>query len=255
MNKVKFLFIFTTYSNLPVVKRTLPSVIEEVKKNDAALIVFDSTEAQDNRNDKVSFLRKLRDKHDFFLILSDNLSLGHARNTCLYLGQKLFKPEYICMIDDDHGFKPGMIQHLLLAMKKYYGEKAPNGLRFGLFSGCGIHIGNDCKMHKLEDGHLYPDENSSIGSLGGTNGCFRCAPTSHWTNVLEGYNTDEYLISYYQSRSISRKNYFNGFTSLIVKGGSFCNFIKNEGRGDSSRKGNRWDDQYTASDRRAKFIK
>jgi hypothetical protein len=164
----------------------------------------------------------------------------------------MYLPDYICMIDDDHGFKEGMIASLVSAMRDYYGKQAPNGLRFGLFTGCNEHRnGPRCSIDK----HLYPDANCKPGALGGTNGCFRCAPTQHWNNVLHGYDVDEYLISYYQSRSLSTNNYNRGFTTLIVDSGKSCFFVDNEGRGDSTKAQKRWDNDYTASDARAMFKK
>lgn len=250
--KVKFLTIFSTFGKLEIVKKTLPSILEDTKKNNAGLIVFDSTDNNEKKA-KWNYLESLNENKDFFLMLSTNLSLGHARNTCLHLGQELFLPDYICIIDDDHGFRPGMIRSLISTMDKYYGKIAPNGLKFGLFTGCNIHRVQ--KHHVLPDGHSYPDKNCKIGPLGGTNGCFRCAPTSHWNNVLKGYDLDEYLISYYQTKNISTRNYFRGFTTLVVDSGNKSFYIHSGGRGASNKGQRLWDDQYTASDERAKYCK
>ena len=190
MDKAEFLTIFPTFGNLEVVKQTLPSVIAETKRNNARLIVHDSSEK--GRDEKWAYLQELNKSNDFFLLLSTNLSMGHARNMCLALGQELYAPDYICMIEDDHGFNEGLIPEIVQAMKKYYGEKSPNGLRYGLFTACEKH--HYAQKHKLDDGCSYPDIESDPGSLGGANSCFRCAPASHWTSVLKGYDTDEYLI-------------------------------------------------------------
>jgi len=254
MDKKQIVTIFQTYGSISIVKQTLPSVIEETKKNDAALIVFDSTEIKDGRKEKWQYLQNLNVNDDFFLILSSNLSVADSRNTCMFLAQKLYVPDYICIMDDDHGFKSGFIAKLIDAMQKYYGKIAPNGLRFGLFTGCGEH--RHGPRLNMKDGHTCPDPTCKPGALGGTNGCFRCAPTSHWNNVLNGYESDEYLISYYQTSSISRRNYHKGFTTLIVKNGSKMFCINYSGRGGSAPKGKMlWDDKYTASDRRSKYRK
>lgn len=254
MNKVETLIIFPTYNKLEIVKKTLPSIIKEVKNNDAALIVFDTTDTG-NKNRKWKYLERLNANEDFTLILSTNFGAADVRNTCLYLGQQLFCPDYICVLDDDHGFKDGLIKSMTKAMKKYYGKISPNGLRFGLFSGCNIH--RTGKRNILPDGHAYPDASCKTGALGGTNGCFRAAPTSHWNNVLEGWGSDEYIISLYQTRNLSVKNYNKGFTTLIIDNGEkgFC--VDNIGRGTSMNKNGLklWDNTFAASDKRAKYIK
>jgi len=251
MKKVEFVTIFTTYGKIDVVKKTLSSVVKETETEPKAAVIVMDTTVGPERESKWRWLQDKYGNHDdVFLVLASNTSLAIARNTCLHLAQELYTPEFICMIDDDHGYKTGILLDLMVAMDRYYGEEAPNGLRFGLFTGCNVHRnGNRCKIDK----HLYPDSNCPPGTLGGTNGCFRCAPTRHWNSVLKGYDVDEYLISYYQSRSISTRNYNRGYTTMIVNGGDSCFFVENEGRGDSTKSKKRWDDLYTASDKRADF--
>jgi glycosyltransferase involved in cell wall biosynthesis len=250
MKKVQFLTIFTTYGNLNVVKKTLPTVLEETRKNDAALIVYDSTD-DDQQDQKWSYLRSL---DNVFLILSTNLSVALARNTSLYLGQQMFLPEYISVLDDDHGYKPGFIESATDAMRTYYGRVSPNGLRFGLFTGCGKHR-PDKRLPLSGTKHTFPDERCKPGNLGGTNGCFRCAPTSHWNNVLQGWAVDEYLISLYQTNTVNRRNYNRGFTTLIIDDGTKGLHLNTTGRGTSNKSGLLWDNKFTASDRRAKYKK
>lgn len=251
MDKTEFLSIYGTFENLAVVKQTLPSIIEETKQNDARLIVHDSS--VDGRQEKWDYLLELNKHQDFHLILSDNMSMAHARNMCLHLGQELFSPDYICMIEDDHGYKPGLISAMVDAMKQYYGKPAPNGLRYGLFTGCGRH--NVPEREILEDGHAYPSADLKTGPLGGTNSCFRCAPTQHWQNVLKGYDTDEYLISVYQTVNLNYRNYNKGFTTLIVHNGDLTFDVTATGRGFTGTSELRlWDDNYTASDLRSKYL-
>ncbi len=249
MEKTQFLTLFMTFEKLEVVKETLPSVIAETKKNDARLIVHDSSE--DGKDEKWSYLRDLNKDRDFFLILSDNLSMAHARNMCLFLGQSLYAPDYICMVEDDHLFSSGLIRSMVDAMKKYYGQVSPSGLRYGLFSGCATHC--YAKRSLLEDGHACLDKDSEPGMLGGANSCCRCAPTAHWNNVLKGYDTDEYLISTYQTKHLNYRNYHKGFTTLIVDNGARMSLVENEGRGTSQRNLKLWDEIYTASDYRSSY--
>lgn len=249
MDKTEFLTIFPTFENLEVVKQTLPSVIAETKKNHARLIVHDSSEK--GREEKWQYLQELNRNNDFFLLLSTNLSMAHARNMCLKLGQELYAPEYICMIEDDHGYNEGVIPRLINAMKMYYGQVSPNGLRYGLFTACEKH--HYAEKHPVDEVCSYPDAESPPGSLGGANSCFRCAPTSHWNNVLIGYDTDEYLISTYQTRNLCYRNYHKGFTACIL-GANLSFDVESVGRGTSATtKQNLWDETYTASDMRSNF--
>lgn len=179
-----FLTIFPTFENLEVVKTTLPCIIAECERTGSKLIVHDSS--NNARDAKWRYLRDLRDNQDFFLILSDNLSMAHARNMCLSLGQEMYVPDYICILEDDHGLREGFISEAIEAMKTYYGKTSPNNLRFGLFTGCGTHHYADRGL--TEDRHGYPKAESKPGMLGGANSCCRCAPTSHWNNVLKGYD-------------------------------------------------------------------
>ncbi len=251
MDKAEFLTIFGTFENLDVVRQTLPSIIEETRRNDARLIVHDSSVR--NRREKWDYLLELNKDHDFHLILSDNMSMAHARNMCLSLGQELFAPDYICMVEDDHGFHPGLIPAMIENMRKYYGKQAPNGLRYGLFSGCGIH--NTLDRQALVDGNSCPNATNPPDELGRANSCFRCAPSQHWHNVLKGYDTDEYLISVYQTANLNFRNYNKGFTTLIVQDGRLVFDIDATGRGFTSTNSIRlWDEKYTASDRRSHYL-
>jgi len=252
MDKTTFLTIYKTFERHEVVKQTLPGIIEETKRNDARLIVHDSSVT--DQDEKWAYLLDLNKKNDFFLMLSSNMSSAHVSNMCLQLGQELYAPEYICIVEDDHGFLPGTISALIGAMKEHYGKVSPNGLRFGLFTACAVH--NFHLNQQLPDGHACPSAGLEITQMGRANACFRCAPTSHWNNVLKGFDTDEYLVSNYQVSNLNRRNYFKGFTAMLVCNGQLCTFNDLPGRGASDKTGlRRWDATYTASDPRSKFKK
>jgi hypothetical protein len=181
------------------------------------------------------------------------MSMAHARNMCLSLGLSLFAPEYVCMMEDDHGLRRGAIPALIRAMQKYYGKESPNGLRYGLFTACRT-CWKQHKHHRTLDGHAYPAPHLEPGILGGANSCFRCAPTTHWVSVLKGYDADEYPISSYQTRNLSLRNYHCGFTSLAVKNGSLCFDVDRAGHGVTLERAQRpWDPNYAASDLRSSF--
>jgi len=249
MDKTSFLTIYPSFENLAVVKETLPKVIGETLANDARLIVHDSSVR--NRPEKWQYLQELNKNNDFFLLLSDNISMAHARNMCLQLGQSLYAPDYICMLEDDHGYLPGFIPSMIYTIQTYYGKISPNGFRYGLFTGCGRHY--SCNFIMLEDGNSYPDANNEPMEIGRTNSCCRCAPTAHWNNVLLGYDTDEYLISTYQTKNLNYRNYHKGFTSMLLQNGKFVFDIEAIGRGTTSPGIKLWDQDYAASDRRSVY--
>jgi hypothetical protein len=251
MNKKEFLTIYPTFERLSLVKKTLPTIIEETQKNDAMLIVHDSSVKE--RDKKWQFLQELNNQNDFLLLLSDNISMAHARNMCLYLGQELCAPDYICLLEDDHGFHPGFIPAMIKAMNKYYGKVSPIGeMRFGLFTGCKIHQWRE--QHLMKDGHAYLDSEAPPRKLGRANSCCRCAPTAHWNNVLKGYDTDEYLLSVFQTSGINTRNYHKGFTTLIVENGQKMFNIEEDGRGVHRNTDHKlWDGKYTASDPRSSY--
>ena len=249
MMKTSFLTIFCSFENQAVVEETLPSIIRETRDQDARLIVHDSSVR--DRDRKWAYLRELNREGDFFLLLSDNLSMAHARNMCLHLGQEMYAPEYICMVEDDHGYHPGFISAMTAAMLGYYGKTAPNQLRFGLFTGCREH--NPRNRAAVEEGHTYPKPDSPPKHMGKANSCCRCAPTAHWNNVLKGYDTDEYPISLFQTANLNLRNYHKGFTSMVVGDGRHMFSVPNQGRGTSSAAGDRlWNDEYAASDPRSR---
>src|SRR5665213_2313217 len=249
MKKVEFLTIYPTFEQLEVVRQTLPSIIDETRRNDAALIVHDSS--VNGRQEKWEYLRSLNKENDFFLILSDNLPMAQARNMCLFVGQEMFCPDYICMVEDDLGFRAGLIEALVKAMDTYYGVPSANGLRYGLFTGCGEH---HAKQILLDDGNACPHPDSVQGNLGGANSCFRCAPASHWQNILKGYDTDEYLISTFQTKHLNYRNYHKGFTTMLVDNGKKAFHVSCVGRGVSSQTALKlWDEEYTASDKRSRY--
>jgi hypothetical protein len=253
MNKTEFLTIFATYDALSTIQTTLPSIVEETKRAGAALIVHDSTDGEHSK-DVWDWLQELNRENDFFLILSSNLSMAHARNMCLQLGVSMYAPDYVCMMEDDHGFLPGLIPEMIVAMRQYYGKLAPNGLRYGLFTACRT-CWAEHKYHETLDGHSYPDAGLPPVYLGGANSCFRCAPASHWNAVLKGYDPDEYPISFFQTSNCNFRNYNNGFTTLVVGNGALISSVQRTGRGVSRESfPPLFDTLYTASDRRSHHL-
>jgi len=159
------------------------------------------------------------------------------------------------MLEDDHGLREGAIDALIHAMTEYYGREAPNGLKFGLFSGC-LHCWRQLhKFTSLPDGNVFPDVDNQNYALGGANSCFRCAPTSHWQNVLKGYDVDEYMISSWQTSQVNLRNYSNGFTTLYVANGDISFTVDRVGQGFTQSPGlRRWDPSFTASDPRSRYF-
>ena len=106
MHRAQFLTIFPSFEDLQTIQQTLPTVLEEVERNDAALIVHDCSVT--NRQEIWQWLQDFN-KGRYLLILTDQLSMASARNMCLQLGFERFIPEYVCLLEDDHGFRPGII--------------------------------------------------------------------------------------------------------------------------------------------------
>ena len=196
--------------------------------------------------------QELNKNDDFFLILSTNMSMANARNMCLQLGQELYAPDYICLLEDDHGYNEGLIPAMIEAMKKYYGKISPNRLRYGMFTACYKHT--MAKLKRIDDIYSFPRKKNEPFEVGGFNSCFRCAPTSHWNNVLKGYDTDEYVISEFQTANLRWRNYQKGFTVLFVGNGEYVFSYDEGGRGVSMNgKLKLYDSTYCASDFRSKF--
>jgi hypothetical protein len=252
MPSAELTVIFPTFEDVETVLQTLPSVVQECRRSGAALIVHDASVK--NRGEMWSRLQAICDGEREFLLLTSPISMAAARNLCLETALTLFTPSYICMLEDDHGLRPGAIPRLIEAMKTHYGQPAPNGLRFGLFSGCQRCWQEHFSCAQLPDGHGYPEAESPPWILGGANSCFRCAPTSHWQNVLKGYDVDEYMISNYQTRNANLRNYNRGYTTLYVDGGDLAFSVDRVGQGyTQAPELPRWAENFTASDRRSRF--
>jgi len=250
MTKTEFAIAFCSYGNLPTVQATLPTIIQECQRAGAGLLVYDCT--VEGRDLQWAWLQQQADQHRFFLMLSSAVSMAQSRNTALQLCIDQYLPDYICLMEDDHGLRPGFIDAMVAAQKKYYGQEAPNGLRYGLFTGCQEH--HQVTLHTLPDGNAYPDWDTPPLRLGGVNSCMRCAPTHHWLSVLKGYDLDEYPISRFQTGPSLMRNYHRGFTVMVVGNGQYVFEVQREGRGVTAAKETvpLWDDFYTRSDRRAR---
>jgi hypothetical protein len=247
-----FLLIYPTFEKPEASRATLPGVLEEASRAGARVIVHDSSVK--DRDEKWAWLRALREEFDFFLLLTDNCSMAHARNLCLRLGVEMYAPRHACMLEDDHGVRPGFIEAMANTMDDLYGRRAPNGFRYGLFSACSEHCWADGR-HDIPGGHFCPDADNPQPIIGGVNSCCRAAPISHWISVLKGYDTDEYPISTWQTRNLVWRNYHRGYTHCIVRSGDLMFSVPDDGRGTSMPGEARlWDEHYTASDPRSEFI-
>ncbi|MDE3207789.1 MAG: hypothetical protein KGL58_02975, partial [Pseudomonadota bacterium] len=216
------------------VSRMLPGVLAESKRTGSAVVVHDSSIK--NRPQMQEVILDLKKQYDFFFMQTDPVSMGLARNMAMWVGIELYAPTFICMIEDDHGFHSGLITEMTEAMKRYYGQVSPNGLRYGLFTACPFCWGDAYfeALKPIEEGSSYyiVDINRvSVMMAGGANSCFRCAPTSHWISVLRGYDTDDYPISTFQTAGLNLRNYHKGFTTLVVRKGELVSRQQREGRG------------------------
>lgn len=250
MASADFVTIYTSFNDLKAVQNVFPLVLAETKRAGAALIVHDCSTVE--TEDTWKYYQEMAAKHGFVHLFSNRIPFAIARNTCLSLALEMFSPQYICMLEDDHGYAEGAIDALREAMRDYYGLPSPNGLKYGLFSLCPDHWGKPFRESCEKDGkgHLYPSAKVEPMQLGGANSCCRCAPVSHWLTVLKGYDSDEYPISFYQTRNLNIRNYNKGFTTLYVGGGDLILYQDRPGNG-VNLANVVFDDAYTASDARA----
>jgi len=250
MKAADFVTIYTSFNDIDVVARILPTVLEDAERTETAVIVHDCSTSNVERT--WNWYREQAETKNFFYLLSRQMPFAIARNMCLSLAIEMYAPQYICMLEDDHGYEPGAIDKLRAAMAENYGVKSPNGLRYGLFSLCPNCWGEGFRRACNEDGkgHLYPSAQCPPMQLGGANSCCRAAPTSHWVSVLKGYDPDEYAISFYQTRNLNFRNYNRGFTTLYVGNGRLVRREMRPGLGVQTL-GRRFDDNFTASDRRS----
>jgi hypothetical protein len=229
---VEFLTITCCFEDVGAVSRMLPTVLEESRREGAAVVVHDCSVRNGAEMD--ALLGELKREHRFFHVRTDPISMGLSRNLGLWLALELYAPTYVCMVEDDHGYRPGLIRELVEAMRYYYGRPAPNGLRYGLFTACPHCWGEryraalqpEAERHAVVDAAAVPP-----AQAGGANSCFRCAPTAHWLSVLRGYDTDEYPISTFQTSGLNLRNYHKGFTALVVGNGELVLREEREGRG------------------------
>lgn len=252
MDKTEFATVFCTFGDLESVQTTLPTVIAETRRAGARLLVHDCSTPEAGRDEKWAWLQKLSGGHEFFLFLSSPMSMAAARNFAMRFAIQQWLPDYICLMEDDHGFREGFIPVMTEAMRRYYGKRASTGFHFGLFSGCTKHWG--VPSLALPDGNLYPNAETGVLRMGGPNSCMRCAPTHHWLEVLHGYDLDDFPISRFQTAPSALRNYHRGFTTMIVGNGQYVFDLDRPGRGvTDDGKCALWGDDFAARDPRANF--
>lgn len=250
MKTADFVTIYTSYNDIDVVSRILPSVLLEAERTNTAVIVHDCSDV--NIENTWEWYRKQGEARDFFYVMSRQMPFAISRNMCLSLAIEMYAPQYVCMLEDDHGYRPGAIERLRVTMAESYGVKSPNGLRYGLFSLCPNCWGPTFRRACVDDGrgNLYPSAQCPPMWLGGANSCCRAAPTSHWISVLKGYDPDEYATSFYQTRNLNFRNYNRGFTTMYLGDGRLVCQETRPGLG-AQTLGRRFDNNFTASDSRS----
>lgn len=252
MDKAEFATVFCTFGAIDSVRVTLPTVIAETARTGARLLVHDCSTPEAGRDEKWTWLRELSAQHDFFLFLSSPMSMAASRNFAMRFAIQQWLPEYLCLMEDDHGYREGFIPLMTEAMRRHYGKRAPNGFHFGLFSGCTHHWGEPSGT--LPDGGIYPTTEAGQLRIGGPNSCMRCAPTHHWQEVLHGYDLDDFPISCFQTGPSLLRNYHRGFTTMIVGGGAYVFEVERPGRGVTDEGETAlWTDDRSARDPRAVF--
>lgn len=256
VDPIEFLTIYCCFEDVDTVSRMLPTVLSESKMAGAGVVVHDCSVT--NKSAMETLIANLKQEYSFFFIHTDPISMGLSRNLALWISLEIHAPTYVCMIEDDHGYSPGLIPEMVDAMKRFYGKESPNGLRYGMFSACPFCWGEEYlnalipvdEVHRVVDASRVPPL-----MAGGTNSCFRCAPTSHWVSVLKGYDVDEYPISTFQTAGINFRNYHKGFTTMVVRNGDLVLRQEREGRGFTTAPEHRpFNIEYAARDPRSGFL-
>ncbi len=266
MRVADLVVIYPTYQKPSVVEQTLPSVLIAADRGLFIPVIVhacvDDVPTGPDRVEMISSVvyncKKQYPSVDVFTMVSDNMSMADSRNMCLKLAIDRYAPKNILMLEEDHQFKDDWVLiDLVHLLETRYGKQTRNGLRVGMVSGC-THCTN---AELVPEAFIVPDLESrnrffyspkgSPSQIGGSNSCFRAAPTSHWLSVLKGYDHDEYLISHYQTRGLKFRNYHSGFTTLYFDG---CRTVANEGRAEGDPSPIKlWDETYCASDPRSTF--
>ena len=255
VDPVEFLTVYCCFEDVDTVSRMLPTVLAESKRAGAAVVVHDCSVT--NKSAMGALIAALKKEYSFFFVHTDPVSMGLSRNLALWISLEIHAPTYVCIIEDDHGYSAGLIPEMVDAMKRFYGKESPNGLRYGMFSACPFCWGDEYlnALVPVEEVHRVVDA-SRVPPLmaGGTNSCFRCAPTSHWISVLRGYDVDEYPISTFQTAGLNLRNYHKGFTTMVVGNGNFVVRQEREGRGFTTAPTNRpFTPKIAARDKRSGF--
>jgi len=247
----EFVIIFPTIGSLDIVKKTLPTVLNEAKSTGNKVIVRENTFKY---KEKIEWLQSLEKQYNcMHLMVTSLMSVAVTLNICLEFAQNSYNPKYICWMEDDHGFKSGFINSMIKTMDKYYNKTNSNtGLRYGIFSGCVDHV-SGLHLNTLSDGNYYPNLKNKTKWMGGSTACMTCSTIQHWVNVLKGYDVDEYTLSSVQTMSIRDRNYNRGYTYMLVNNG-LCFSVDRYGRGATTKESiRRWDPKYTKSDKRSKY--
>lgn len=249
--KREFGIVFNTMNSLDVVSKTLPSIIEEVSKSDALLIIHDTSNGEDRKiiHDEIE---AMLDPGSSIYISSSNMPASVSRNMGLHILLDMANPEYICFLEDDHGFKSGFLEAAGRAIEMHHGKVMSNGLRAGLFSGCSKCNGGE-RVYVNEYRDFVRPGSEHVTLLGGVNACCRMAKTSHWLAAIKGFDIDEYYISEFQTSGVNYRNYNLGYCSLIFNNGDLMFDVYKVGRGTTSTGLRLWDNNYTASDSRSTF--
>lgn len=254
---IEFLTIYCCFEDVATVSRMLPTVLAESKRTGAAVVVHDCSVT--NKLAMEALIANLKQEYSFFFVHTDPISMGVSRNLALWISLEIHAPTYVCMIEDDHGYSPGLIPEMVDAMKRFYGKISPSGLRYGMFTACPFCWGAEYlnALVPVEGGaHRVVDATRVAPMMaGGTNSCFRCAPISHWISVLRGYDVDEYPISTFQTAGINFRNYHKGFTTMVVRNGDLVLRQEREGRGFTTTLERRpFNQEYAARDPRSGFL-
>jgi hypothetical protein len=135
MSKKQLAIIYPAYAEIEIIKELLPNIIESIEAHGNSILILycsDGRNIEDSK--KIEYLKSVENHNSVFLIISTPLSISDAISICVYAGNNLCTPDYICVVTPNFLFKKNTILNLINCMKKNYGGNNRTKLPYGVFT-------------------------------------------------------------------------------------------------------------------------
>jgi hypothetical protein len=133
-----------------------------------------------------------------------------SRNIAMTLVLDKYSPKYMCMVEDDFEYHADWYPSIVEATNRLYGVMSPFDLAYGMFSASRSHIPSERLREDVENG--------VIAYIFGAVAFQRFMPTSHYLNVMRGWDPDLLGISWAQTGGQTFRNTMRGFCGAILPG-------------------------------------